>query len=682
MNARTGLARGVAALLLLLASVSLRAQGELGLGRMWTFHEPPTQWLQSTYDFTPDPRWFDAVRLATLRFGAGCSASFVSSQGLILTNHHCVSSALARHGGAGDLVRDGFVATSYADELRLPELAVEQLVAMCDITERMEAGIAATDDPATAAKKRSANEERVLAAAAAAAPLLRAEVVSLFHGAQWQLYQYRVFDDVRLVMAPHLQIAHFGGDPDNFVYPRHSIDFAFCRAWEGDAPVDTKGTHFEWSDGPSEGQLVFLAGNPGRTQRLLGSKQLEYLRDVRYPRVREQIDHRLAILRAAIDGEPEREQKLRSALLSYENGQKLYRGEHGALQDPAFMASKVAGEQKLQARLAADPALALRFGGLFASIAEIAAARRSSEGRLHFHSAGGWLPLQRALALVAMAHGGDARPLESVKKSRASDDSDLQRAFFVDHLERARAWLPQGDPYLAVVLDGEAPDAVAERLRATLLGDALQFAAVEASGRDAIQNHEDLLLRLARPLWPIVAAARREAEDLEVRERAVMAQFGQAVFAVYGHAVSPDASMTLRLSDGLVRGYGYNGTIAPWRTLMQGLFARSNEFDGRPPFDLPAAWTEAMPRLDPLTPVDFVCTCDSTGGNSGSPVIDVQRRLVGLLFDGNIESLGNEFLFRDHSERSVCVHPRAILEALKHVYAADTLVRELQAPRR
>ncbi|MEQ1631809.1 MAG: S46 family peptidase [Planctomycetota bacterium] len=681
MTKRSSVAR-LLLLLLALALPSLRAQDELGLGRMWTFHAPPVAWLKRTYDFAPDPSWFDAVRLATLRFGVGCSASFVSPHGLILTNHHCVSSALARVDVAADLVRDGFVSQSYADELRLPDLKVEQLVAMRDVSAAIESGIEATDDPAIAAEKRSKNERRVLDEANAASPKLRSQVVSMFHGAQWQLYQYRVFDDVRLVMAPHLQIAHFGGDPDNFVYPRYSIDFAFCRAWEGDAPADTTSQHFAFGDGPSEGQLVFLSGNPGRTQRLLGSQQLEYLRDVRYPRLRELIDHRLQILRTAIDSEPVREAKLRPSVLSYENGQKLYRLEHGALLDPAFMATKVAGEAKLQARLAADAALSQRFGGLFDRIAEIAALRRTSEGRLHFHSAGNWAPLQRALVLAEFAETGKEDVLRSMGKIRGNDDADLQRAFFVDHLDRARHWLPTDDPYLAVVLGDDEPRAVIERLRATVLVDAAQSELLGKAGADVVRVSDDPMLRLARSLRPIVETARRESEALELRERTVMAQFGQAVFAVYGDSVSADASMTPRLSDGRVRGYEYNGTIAPWRTLMQGLFARSSEFDGRPPFDLPQPWRDAMATIDPLAPVDFVCTCDATGGNSGSPVIDVNRRLVGLLFDGNIESLGNEFLFRESKERSVCVHPRAILEALEKVYAAPALIRELRAESR
>ncbi|MGE3172629.1 MAG: S46 family peptidase [Planctomycetota bacterium] len=672
--------RGVAALLLSLAALlapRAPAQQELGLGRMWTFHDAPLDYLRREYDFAPDPRWFEAVRLASLRFGNGCSASFVSPHGLILTNHHCARNAIAKVQGANDWVRDGFVAATWADEVPLPGLEVEQLVSMTDVTGRITAGIPADAAPADAARLRKANEAAVLEEARAAAPSLRAQVVALFHGAQFQLYRYRVFDDVRLVMAPHLQVAHFGGDPDNFTYPRHGIDFAFCRAWADGRPVDTAGCSFGWSDGPAPEQLVILTGNPGRTQRLLLKPQLEVLRDVRYPRVREHIDRRLELLRAAARRGVDDEKRVRTTILGYENGQKLYRGEHRALLDDGLFAQKAAATAALRERLAADPDLARQYGGVFDELAEIAVERRRLEGPMAFHNDGGLPELQRALALVEVAAGGGEDGLQRARRLRELD-AELQRAFFVDHVERARRWLPPDDPWLRAVLAGGDAAATAARLGESALADPAAFERLAAGGAAALAASDDPALVLARRLWPTVAASRSAVAAVEAREAQAQARLGRALFAVYGHGITPDATFTLRFSDGRVRGYDYNGTRAPWRTVFHGMFARHAEFDGEHPFDLPTPWLLAQDRLDLRAAVDFVCTCDSTGGNSGSPVIDTERRIVGLLFDGNIESLANEFHFRDDSARSVCVHPQAIVEALTKVYDAAHLVRELR----
>jgi hypothetical protein len=663
-------------LLLLLSPALLRAQDELGLGRMWTFHDPPLEYLKRTYDFVPDAQWLDAVRLASLRFGSGCSASFVSPHGLILTNHHCARSAIARAQGPADWVRDGFCAGSHLEEVRLPDLAVEQLVAMRDVTDEVLEGVDDGGPPDVQAQRKADNEKKVLEAARARSPKLRAQVVALFHGAQFQLYQYRVFDDVRLVMAPHLQVAHFGGDPDNFVYPRYGIDFALCRAWVDGAPADTADCSFGWSDGPKDGQLVFLSGNPGSTQRLLTTAQLEFLRDERYPRVREQIDHRLAILRRTA-ADPEQEKQLRTTILGYENGQKLYRGEHGALLDAGFLQRKAAAESKFKARLLAVPELAARFGDVFDRLAEVATARRALEGRAVFHGSGGFPPLHRALALAALQSTGDRAAIDEARRLRAAEPA-VQIAFFTDHLERARNWLQKDDPFLATLLSGRDARAVAERLAASRLADPEAFEELVRGGVPAIAACDDHALLLARRLLPLQTAARAEAQALDARERALLARLGQALFAVYGHEVTPDATFTLRFSDGIVRGYDYNGTRAPWRTVFHGMFARHAEFDAQYPFDLPVPWLLAKDRIDLCAAVDFVCTVDSTGGNSGSPVIDAQRRIVGLLFDGNIESLGNEFCFGDRVERSVCVHPQAILESLTKVYAGAHLARELR----
>lgn len=659
---------------LLVAAAPALAQDELGLGKMWTFERPPLAYLEREYGVRPDEAWWNRMRLASLRFGRGCSASFVSPQGLILTNHHCARDAVAQVQGERDWVRDGFVAAELAEEVKLPGLTVQQLVAMRDVTADVLVGGLPTMDAEAAEQKREANRQRLLADARAAQPRLEPQLVKLFQGGVWQLYQYRVFDDVRLVMAPHLQIAHFGGDPDNFVYPRYALDFAFCRAYVDGKPADTRDAHFVWSDGPQDGELVFLTGNPGGTQRLLTQSQLEYQREARYPRVRTLIDHRLDVLRRSAAGDPALEKRLRTSILSLENGQKLYRGEHGALLDPAFQAKKRAAEDAFRKRAEAAGRSAEMV--VFDELARVSQQKQALEEALHLQTAGGLPLLLRALALLDVAAGDPAKGELALAAVCARDP--VQEALFVDHLERARDALPKDDPYLrALVGDDESKAAAAKLLRDSKLGDDAFAKELLAGGTAAIDASTDPAMVAARTIRPLQLRNQREQARLDAAEAGLGERLARLLFAVYGDDVSPDATFTLRWSDGRVAGYPYNGTLAPWRTVFHGLFARAAEFDGVHPFDLPAEWLLAKDRIDLRAPVDFVCTVDSTGGNSGSPVVNAELELVGLLFDGNIESIGNEFLYGERVERSVCVHPLGIVEALRKVYAAPRLLREL-----
>lgn len=651
------------------------AQDELGLGKMWTFERPPVGWLQREYGFTPDQAWWDRLRLASLRVPRIGSASFVSPEGLVLTNHHCLREYVGSVQGANDWGRDGFVAKELDDEVKLPKLALQRLVRWTDVTARVEAGVEPTSDPLAAAERRAANCERIAAEARAAAPELEPQVVKLFHGALWQLYQFEVFDDVRLVMMPHLQIAHFGGDPDNFTFPRYSLDFAFCRVWKDGAPLDTSATHFPWGDGPEDGQAVFLTGNPGGTQRLWTRAQLEFQRDVRYPRVRELLDSRVAILREFAAKDEAAEKRLLPSILYLENGQKLYRGEHSALLDPSFVARKESAEAMFRQRVAKfDHGAELV---VWDRMAEVMRDKRDLELPLHFQTPGGLPLLLRALDVVAFAANADSKLAQRARDSDCGADP-VQQALFVDHLIRARRHLPAKDPYLDAVLGGLEPGpAVQQLLATTRLCEALVLEQLLAGGKPAIEASRDPAIAVARMLSRLMAQNKQREAAIAAREGDLMRRLGKLLREIYGDEVAADATATPRWSDGRVRGYPYNGTLAPWRTVMQGLFARSAEFDGKHPFDLPPQWLAARDRLDMLASVNFVCTVDSTGGNSGSPVLNQRLELTGLLFDGNIESLANQFLFGERVERSVCVHPQAIVEALRKVYGAKRLVREL-----
>lgn len=655
-------------------SASAVGQDELGLGKMWTFERPPLAYLEREYGFVPDERWWNTVRLASLRFGTGCSASFVSPAGLILTNHHCARGNIAQVQGDADWVRDGFVARDLESEVRLPGLEVRQLVRTTDVTAVINAGVEAGMSANEIERRQKHNEKGAIAEARSAHPDLEPQLVSLFQGGVWQLYEYRVYDDIRLVMAPHLQVSHFGGDPDNFVYPRYAIDFTFCRAYVDGKPVDTSDFHLPWSDGPAAGDLVFVTGNPGSTQRLLTKSQLEYRRDARYPRIRELIDNRIEILRGFSAGGAEEEKRLRTMILSLENGQKLYRGEHGALLDPVFMRRKESAERAFKTRASKTGGADLE---LWNRIADLMREKEALEGPRNFHSPGGLPLLIRALDLVEFAATGDGTAARRALDVDCRRDP-VQEAFTADHLRRARRWLPADDPYLAIALGEREPaDAVRHLVEESHLGNRKFVTEIIKSGKHAVGAVEDPALAVARVLRPLLALNGEQNESIAAREAKYGAEIARLLFAVYGDEVSPDATFTLRFSDGRVVGYPYNGTRAPWKTVFHGMYARNAEFDDAHPFDLPDAWRHAASSIDMTAAIDFVCTVDSTGGNSGSPVINRRGELVGLLFDGNIESLGNEFLYGESVERSICVHPQGIVEALRKVYRANRLLREI-----
>jgi hypothetical protein len=672
----------LAALALLAAAPRAQEHGELG--RMWTFENPPLAYLQQEYGFQPTPEWLDQVRLSSLRFGQGCSASFVSPKGLIVTNHHCVRGDIAKSQGDEDLLERGFAAASLDDELKLRGLTVQQLVGMKDVTAEVNRGVEPGDGEADVAQKREENQERILADAEREHEGLEAQVVELFQGAVYQLYTYKIYRDVRLVMAPHLQTAHFGGDPDNFTYPRYSIDFSFCRAYEDGKPADTSAHYFRWSkEGPRENDLVFVTGNPGSTDRLLTKAQFEFHRDAQVPRTLQMLDNRVAILKHFSELSPEIEKQLRTTLLSFENGQKAYRGMYRALKDPQFMAHKARAERAFRERVERDPKLRAEYGDLWDDLAAVAAAQTALEGPLNFQTGGGSPHVDRALLVVQAVRAKeegrkDAEQLAQRAAAQPVPASPIQSAFFADHLERAKGWLPAHDPYLEVALGGRTPREAEAAIRQESRIDDDEYVGTLLQGTsEALEQSDDPAIRIARVLAPRVEANSKAEAELNARAEVLGTKIGRALFAVYGDKVSPDATFTLRFSDGVVKGYEYNGTLAPWRTTMFGLYGRNQEFDNRHPFDLPEIWRERRDRVQLECAVDFVCTVDSTGGNSGSPVIDRERQIVGLLFDGNIESLSGDYIFDDTRARSVCVHVHAIIEAMQKIYDAGRVVDEL-----
>jgi len=538
-----------------IATAPATAQARKELGRMWTFEAAPLGWFQEAYDWQPTNDWLEHARLSSLRLGRVlpadpnatpprpegmqwfCSASFVTPYGLVMTNHHCSRDAITGVQGENDWLKDGFYAGAYEAEVKLPGLVVAQLVSQRDVT----------------AEVAASNVEAVKKAAETADPGKKHQVIALYQGGNYQLYSFNYFDDLRLVAVPHGQSAHFGGDPDNFCYPRWGLDFSFLRAYQEGKPADTKKYCFSWkTEGAKEGELVFVTGNPGRTGRLQTFAQCEFLRDHFYPQRLEGIHAQLATMYAEAKQSPAKEKELRSKILGVENTRKALQGYYDGLKNPRIMAIKQKAESDLRAAVAKNTELQQKYGDAWERIA------------------------------------------------------DLQK----DKVE--------------ALADKEKSAAIAKE------------------------------------------------------EQAQNKRIGEACFQVYGTSIPPDATMSLRLSDGLVKGYPMNGTLAPPITTLYGLFARHYEFSGVHPFDLPQAWLDKEKQLDLKTPFNFVATCDIIGGNSGSPMIDKDQNVVGLIFDGNIEMLGNNYVFDDEISRTVSVHPAIIIESLRKVYGAGKLADELE----
>ena len=664
-----------------LSPTHVSAQANMEMGKMWTFENPPLGYLKEEYGFEPSQEWLDALRLASLRYANGCSASFVSPKGLIMTNHHCVRGHIAEASPKGqDWVKDGFYATSMEDETKLGGVTVQQLVAMGDITKEMNVGVGEDDDEGAAVAKRRANEAKILTGAREKHPGTTPQIVKLHQGAVYQLYIYKVYDDIRLVCAPHLQTAHFGGDPDNFTYPRYSIDFSFVRAYENDEPVDTSAHYFRWSTtGAKKDELVFVTGNPGTTDRLKTKAEMVFMRDAFYPIVRELIDNRLDIMRGLAKESSEQEQKLRTDILMFENAQKAYKGYHDGLLNAELMAQKTAAEAEFLGRINAKPELREKFGDVWSELQELSTLKTAFETRRRFHSTGGSPHLARALAVVraATATGRERESLANRALSMSTSMGAFERASFVDHLARAAKWLPPNDTYYRAVVGDRSAEETAALIEQSSISDQAFVQEMLDGGANALRESDDAALQMAAALDPLLRAKDKLEAWLTKQIEAQGVLIGQALFACYGNKVSPDATFTLRFSDGRAQGFPYNGTIAPYRTSFFGLYARNVEFDNKYPFNIPQAWLDRKDRVDMTKSVNFVSTNDIIGGNSGSPIVNANLEVVGLIFDGNIEMLANKFVYTDHVPRAVSVHVDAIMEALRKIYDAERVADEL-----
>ena len=654
---------------------------------MWTFDAFPTKAMRDSYGWAPDQAWLDHVRKSAVRLTGGCSASFVSGAGLILTNHHCVASCLFDNSSAdADLLDKGFIAARREDEKACPGQQAEIVTAIADVTGTVQGAYKGMTGEALT-RARDAAIAKIEADGCPDRKTMRCQVVTLFGGGQYKLYTYRKYSDVRLVWAPEDRAATFGGDPDNFNFPRYSLDASFLRAYENGKPV-VPSDHLTWNPRPpKKDELTFVVGNPGSTARLWTQSQFAFEREVRLPITVAVLSELRGRLIAAMETSPERQREGLDMLNGIENSLKVYIGRTKALNDPDFTGRLAKAEADLRQRSGGNAAI----GDPWADVSAAVQAYRPLYLPYRFITPSSDLyGYAEALVMVAKERAkpnGERLPgytdsalplLEKQILDKRPLYPWLEKLQLSWSLSKAREYLGVDDADTQLLLGKESPEQLAERLVSqTRLSDPDYRRQLWDGGLQAIEASKDPLIQYALKLEPRQRALKRQVdENYQGPLTAAGGKLAEARFAAYGNALYPDATFTLRISYGQVKGWTERGRPVPYATTMGGTFDRAT---GSAPFDLPTAFAANRKAIDPATTYDFVTTNDIIGGNSGSPVIDRSGAVIGAAFDGNIHSLGGNYGYDPALNRTVVVSTDAVQEALEKLYPAPALVAELKA---
>jgi hypothetical protein len=687
-------ARKLLSVLLLSAALFVAAASAIHAEEgMWTFDNPPLKQLAAKYNFHPSQAWLDHLRLSSVRLNDGGSGSFVSPNGLVLTNHHVARVQLQKNSTAEyDYLRDGFYAATPDQEMKSPDLEINVLVGMRDVTARVQGAAKDIRDEAKALKAREA-EIAAIEKESKDKTGLRSDVVSFYQGGEYWLYTYKAYTDVRLVFAVEQQAAFFGGDPDNFTYPRYDLDMALYRVYENGKPIDSA-NFLKWSaKGAAPGELVFVSGHPGSTERDDTVAQLLLERDVRGPAAIEYYQHRINAAQAFSAQGEEQAREVSSTLFYLQNSLKVFLGRRDALADPAILAKKQAEENDFRAKVNAHKEWKKEYVKAWDEIAGAEEKLKPEIKGQMFRRTGGQM-LSTAIEIVEYVAevkkpDGERLPefheagLESLRYqllSPAKIYPATEKLFMNTALNLCQEKMGKDDAFLQAILQGGDVDATVNKMvDGTKMGDAAFRKSLLDGGEAAVAASTDPMIVAARRVEPILRETNRRIRDTVSSVLTPAGEkLGKARFLVYGKDAYPDATFTLRLSYGAVDGYPYNGTIAPPFTTFYGLYDRAASFSNKPPFDLTPKEVANRDKLDLSTPLDFVTTNDIIGGNSGSPVINRDGELVGLVFDGNIESMAGDFVYDGTKNRTVAVNSLGMIEALRKLYGADALADELQ----
>lgn len=690
---------GVAGLLVGVGVVGPGAVGQADEG-MWLYNDSPRKQIQERYGFQITDAWLDHLMRSSVRFNSGGSGSFVSEDGLVISNHHVGADALQKLGTKEkNYMRDGFHARSRSEEVKCVDLELNVLQSIEDVTARVGAAVPADLTPEKAALAR----RRVMAEIEKESlerTGLRSDVVTLYQGGAYHLYRFKKYTDVRLVFAPEQQIAFYGGDPDNFEYPRFDLDICIFRVYENGVPVRVP-HHLAWSvAGASEGELTFVSGHPGRTSRMLSVAELEYLRDVQFPYTLALLKRREVLMSSWAGRSEENARRVREDLFGVQNSRKARDGGHAGLYDPVLMGRKVAAEAAFRKQLGGGdrPEFAAALQALD-SLADIQRSLRAQALRYRLLETGHGFnstlfgiarELLRAGVERGKPNGERLREFrdsarESMEFQLFSEEpihSDLEQLKLADSLTFLAEQLGAGDPAVQRVLAGKSPRArAAELIQGTRVREVAVRRRLYEGGAAAVAAANDPMIQVASGVDAEARELRKAVEALDERKQQAHAAIAKARFALQGKSSYPDATFTLRLAYGVVKGFEEGGQQIPSKTTFSGLYQRAAEQHGKPPFDLPPRWVTARKKLDLAKPLNFVSTQDIIGGNSGSPVVNRAGEFVGIIFDGNIQSLVLDFQYTEDQARAVSVDSAGILEALDRVYGASALVKELRTGR-
>jgi hypothetical protein len=660
---------------------------------MWTLNGFPTEKVEKTYGFTASKEWLDHVRLSSARLAGGCSGSFVSENGLVMTNHHCAHSCIEQLSKAGkDFVETGFYAKTEADEVRCPEIEVNRLTDISDVTDTMHTATKGlTGKPFNDAQK--AEMSRIEKECSGGSDATRCDVVTLYHGGKYNLYKYHRFQDVRLVFAPEFAIAFFGGDPDNFMFPRYDFDISFLRVYENGKPLNNP-EYFKWSEkGGKDGDLTFVTGHPGKTSRLLTISELEFLRDVSLPLNIASGSEFRGYLTEFQNRGVEAKRISGTLLFGTENSLKAFKGREATLLDPQFFDKKRAEEKAFRAKVDSNPKLKKEYGDSWSEIAKSEAQLKKIYVPLTYIENNRNMRSQLFGIAKMLVRLAQELPKPNGKRFREFADSnlpnvkqqlfseapiypELETAMMTFSLTKMREALTADNEFVKKTLGKQSPNQLAKALvNGSKLADVAYRKKLFEGGQKAIDESTDPMIRFAVLTDPDARHYRSIYEDeIEPVLKRNSEKIAQADFAVHGTGTYPDATFTLRISYGQIKGYDQDsGHVTPITTLG-GAFERNT---GNDPFALPDSWLKAKPKLALDTPMNFCSTNDIIGGNSGSPVINDKAEIVGLIFDGNIQSLGGDYTFDPKVSRAVAVHSAGILEMLSKIYGADRIVNDL-----